>query len=322
MTMQVGIAHGGGAQDRDAIIALRPQWEKTSFEPDATARNYDLAGVLEPRYAGFDNQNVVVDLRTASVNDFIRHPARGEGLYDWWVDWAGEVVSNAKHLVKHWEIWGEAACPYTGEGFVETDGRELYDGMTYAELLSRVYPRIKEADPEAIVLCGGHGADTAAPYSMHLRFYQRVVDAGAGEFFDWNNLHPFILKGRHWPTIEDMLRRGFAEMREIERRNGLNPKPIVATEFAWPTHNGPPKEYASAVVPQVTSVSEQEAADWTDKAFAVFEEQGVQSVIWCQYREAKGAFWGKHLGIIRNDGTPKGALYDTVLQWMEKGRAR
>lgn len=318
--MQVGIAWGGGVH-HDAVKLLRPQWEKTSHQPDEQARNYALGDMLEQRYRGdFPEQNVVVDLRTGSVQEFLSHPARGAGVYDWFVDWVGEVVSASKHMVKHWEIWGEAACPYTGEGFTETDGRKLYEGMTYAELLSLVYPRIKEADPDAVVLCGGHGADTRMPYSMHLRFYQRICDAGAGEFFDVNNLHPFVLRGRDWPTIEDMLQRGFAEIKRIEWRNGLDPKPIVATEFAWPTHQGPPKEYASAVVPQVISVSEQEAADWTDRTFALFEAHGMQFVIWCGYQEAGGRFWGKHLGLLRADGTPKGALYETVLRWQEKGR--
>jgi hypothetical protein len=321
--MQIGLTwNGGRCADYAAVAALRPQWFKTSVSPDAAARNYSCK--LQERYGDLlDGSRVIVDLRTESVQSFLSHPARGRGagVYDWFVDWVGEVVHAHRDTVKHWELWGEAACPFTGEGFVEADGRALYEGMTYAELISRVYPRIKEADPEAIVLCGGHGCDTGAmPYSMNLRFYQRICDAGAGEFFDVNNLHPFVLRGRDWPAIEDMYRRGFAEMREIERRNGLAPKPIVGTEFAWPTHAGPPRDYGSAVVTSVMSVSEQEAADWTDRAFRLFVAEGVQVMLWCSYRDTGGKFWGSHIGLVREDGEPKAPLLEMVTRWMEQER--
>ena len=333
--MQLGLSWPTDGPVDDWAAEHRPQWTKTGFSPDKTATNYGDAA----RWAGFIHAavpdcNGIVDLRTTNVQGFLEHPARaaaGGGIYDWFVDWVGGVVEETAGAIKYWEIWGEAACPYVGEGFAETDAHQVHEGMCYVDLLERCCARIKSVDPEAKVLLGGHGCD------MFLKFYKQVMGAGGGCFFDVNNLHSFVLKWRTWETIEPMLRGGFEEMahevlystwlckKEGSDFSGRREHPLCLTEFGWPTTPGladwTPEVLGSDVLDQVLSVSEDQAADWTERCFRIFEEEGVQFVVWAGFEEVGlGSHWGKHLGIMRADGTPKGRLYDVFLEWLEKGR--
>lgn len=339
--MQLGITWTANNPENDAWAAEhRPQWNKSGFSPDETGTNYTAAA----RWAGhvhavLPDCKCIADLRTVSVQEFLAHPARpsGGGVYDWFVDWVGGVVEETAGAIKYWEIWGEAACPYTGKGFVEAGGSKPYEGMTYLELLKQCYERIKSVDPEARVLLGGHGCD------MFLRFYKEVMEAGAGQFFDVNALHCYLLKWRTWETIEPVLLEGFKEMRRIahsmpafmaeypvDEWTGIPDgffahHPLCITEFGWPTTPGgrewTAEELGSEVLESVLSVSEDQAADWTEKCFRLFEEAGVQVLIYTGLLETGGgSHWGKHLGIIRPDGTRKGRLYEVVVEWIRRGR--
>jgi len=321
--MQLGITWATKGPEDAWAAEHKPQWNKSGFSPDETAANYgDVGRWAGHVHAAVPDCNCIADLRTVSVQDFLAHPARGKGpVYDWFVDWVAGTVEEAAGAVKHWEIWGEAACPYTGKGFVEADGRKLYEGMTYVDLLQRCYERIKSIDPEAKVLLGGHGCD------MFLKFYRQVMEAGGGAHFDVNCLHPFALKWRTWETIEPMLREGFEAMRNICAAQGFErPHPLCITEFAWPTTPGmadwTPEALGSNVLPSVLSVSEEQAADWTEKCFQLFKEEGVEFVVWAGFQEVGGgrSHWGTKLGILRADGTPKGRLYEVVVEAMARGR--
>jgi hypothetical protein len=295
-------------------LGVVPAYLKTSAEPCADLDfRTDLARVYREQLdaRGFPATELIIDLRTEEVASFLRHPLRPAGgdPYSWFVDWCGEVVREARGCVRKWELWGEAACPYVGRDFDETrPDPSAHEGMGYVELLRRVATRIREVDPEARVLLGGHGCD------MFLDFFERVMGAGGGDFFDVNNLHPFVLRYREWGAIEAMLRGGFARMA------ALSAHPLCATEFGWPTRPGDDlSEFSSHVVDRVVAISETQAAQWTNSVFRIFEEAGVEFVVWCHMRDFSGGHWGKHIGLLRDDGTPKGPLWDTWREWYRRG---
>jgi len=319
--MRIGLCWNAG----DDWIAheLRPSITKMSAEPAVNAPAWDVHRVARLRddldTRGFANCELVIDLRTVSVQDFLAHPLRGgprADVYEWFVDWVGEVVANAAGCVTDWELWGEAGCPYTGKGFVEADGRALYEGMTYVELLRRVYQRIHEVQPGARVLLGGHGCD------MALRFYEQVVEAGGGAHFDCNNLHPFVLRYRDWGAIEVMLREGFDRMRGLAVAAGVTPHPLVATEFGWPVRDGTAEVmFESHVLTHVVPVGEEQAAEWTQRCFELFEAQGMEYIILVQAQIGlAGQHWGHALGVVGRTGQKRPALWNVVQDWMEKGR--
>lgn len=309
--MRMGLTWAG-EEDADLRRAgVVPAVTKRACSPDASgATNGALALRAELDARGFAETELVIDLRTENVQGFLTHPLRAPGSdpYAWFVDWCGEVVRATRGRVRKWELWGEAACPYVGRGFDPArPDPSAHEGMGYAELLRRVYVRVKDIDPEAQVLLGGHGCD------MFLKFFEQVASSGAP--FDVNNLHPFVLRYREWGAIEAMLRGGFARMA------ALSDKPLCATEFAWPTRPGDDMPvFSSHVVDRVVAVSETCAAEWTERTLRIFEEAGVEFVVWVDLREAGGGnHWGRYLGLWRADGTPKGPLWDVWLDWYRRG---
>jgi hypothetical protein len=127
--------------------------------------------------------------------------------------WMSEVVARYSvppYNIKYWELgnepdidvaavqptsvfgcWGDAADPYYGGGY-------------YAEMLKVVYPRIKEADPNAQVLVGGLLLDCdpvqppeTAPGSGQARdcaparFTEGILANGGGDYFDGISFHAY-----------------------------------------------------------------------------------------------------------------------------------
>ncbi len=119
----------------------------------------------------------------------------------------GEVVarySQPPYGVKHWEIWNEpdiglnSVPPRSGFGCWGDIEDPYYGGRHYGEMLKAVYPQVKAADPEAMVLVGGllldcdpqnpPGPDKDCTSGNFLR---GVLEAGAGDFFDGVSFHAY-----------------------------------------------------------------------------------------------------------------------------------
>jgi hypothetical protein len=105
--------------------------------------------------------------------------------------------------VKYWELSNE---PDIDPSLVPNDSmfgcwgdvnEETYGGEYYAEMLKQVYPRIKEADAESVVLVGGllldcdpvnpPGGQNCAP----ARFLEGILRNGGGDFFDGVSFHAY-----------------------------------------------------------------------------------------------------------------------------------
>lgn len=156
----------------------------------------------------------------------------------------------AGYGVRHWEVWNEPEFRLEG------------GAAGYVRLLRETREAILSADPEAIVLSGG-----AAPFwhmtpqgklagGEHLlRFWDEVLERGAGDAIDVFNVHDWV--GPELRPVADTLRA----WRELLARHGLE-RPIWITEFgsyegdvrtgrtpdgnAWPSRT--PEEQAATLV--------------------------------------------------------------------------
>lgn len=155
-----------------------------------------------------------------------------------------EVVrrySGPPYNVRYWEIGNEPDAPVFQDDSVFgcwgiTDD-PYYGGRAYGEMLKVVYPAIKAANPNAIVLNGGLLLDRPYrpedPASLPGRFFEGVLVAGAGSAFDTVSFHAYTFwripgQGDLGPRVDWRP----AYLRELMRRYGVPEKPLLRTEGA------------------------------------------------------------------------------------------
>ena len=122
----------------------------------------------------------------------------GDFLYD-----AVKRLSVSPYNVKHWELWNEPDVV----GFLGCWGDAndpYYGGAYYAEMLKVVYPRVKEANPNAQVLVGGLLLDcdptqvipdpndpTQVKDCTPARFLEGILVNGGGDYFNGVSFHAY-----------------------------------------------------------------------------------------------------------------------------------
>ncbi len=139
-----------------------------------------------------------------------------------WLEYVRRTVLHFKDRIKYWEIWNEQNL----KSFWVADP----DPKAYAQFLKITYETIKAIDPEAVVVYGGL-AGAAFDYC------QQTLQAGAGQYFDVMNIHPY----RGGLTSVQEIRRFLSD---IQRFHDLTvkycgeDKPLWITEMGWSTPPG------------------------------------------------------------------------------------
>ena len=159
--------------------------------------------------------------------------------------------SRAPYNVKHWELWNE---PDIAPGLVEDDSGfgcwgdnsdAFYGGGYYGEMLKRVYPVMKQADPAATIIVGGllldcdPGAPPAGTDCKPAKFYEGMLRAGAGNSFDILAYHAYMYWGPgtqdwdreqpRWKHRGGALEGKRAFLQSVGSRYGVD-KPILMNE--------------------------------------------------------------------------------------------
>lgn len=146
-------------------------------------------------------------------------------------DFAGAVAQRYEGRINYYQIWNEP------NGNAEW-GLQDVDPEAYTELLCIAYDRIKEADPDAVVLAGAL-TPTVALEGRNLNdliFLDRMYRTGAGDCFDimsaqgyglWSGpsdrrLRPSVINYPHVLYIRDLM---------VEHGDGH--KPIWIGEMGW-----------------------------------------------------------------------------------------
>lgn len=147
---------------------------------------------------------------------------------DAWNEYVRRTVSRYAKDLRFWEVWNEQ----NGSNF----WRDTASGKNYAALLKRTYETIKKIDPNLTVLYGGTSG-------VPLAFIEESLKAGAGDYFDVMNIHPY-----HWQGIPEQMIRQFRELKALMNRYAVH-KPIWITEVGWST--ALPSKFYQEVLPPV-----------------------------------------------------------------------
>jgi hypothetical protein len=142
-------------------------------------------------------------------------PIRPEAL-DAFADFVAEAVrrySAPPYNIRYWELWNEPDIDPTMVGRDSVFGcyGNLSDpdfgGGAYAELLKRVYPAIKQADPQAVVISGGlwlqcdPSLKSQTQPCLSSRFLEGFLKNGGGAFVDVIAYHAYSYwnrDGKDW----------------------------------------------------------------------------------------------------------------------------
>jgi len=126
--------------------------------------------------------------------------------------------------VRYWQLWNEMDQGFTdlfgGGGVKKADGSDYSmeeRGKFYVEMLKIAYPKIKQASPSAVVVCGA-----IVDWD---KFAKSVYANGGKDYFDIMSVHSYGV-----PLQWGFVTRG-AELRETMNKYGDNNKPLWNTEF-------------------------------------------------------------------------------------------
>lgn len=137
-----------------------------------------------------------------------------EHLYEWGEYVRHMVTSYGKDL-RYWEVYNEPNLKY----FWRRDP----NGAEYAALLQKAYTVIKSIDPDIKVVFGGLSG-------VPLDFFEDALKAGAGEFFDVMNIHPYHLR-----DIPEAIIPEIQGLQTLMNKYGVGDRPLWITEIGWST---------------------------------------------------------------------------------------
>ena len=146
---------------------------------------------------------------------------------DAWSEYVRRTVGRYAAKMRYWEVWNEQNT--------QKFWRDAPSGANYAALLKRSHEEIKKIDPELQVLYGG----TA---HVPIGYIEDSLKAGAGEYFDIMNIHPY-----HWQGVPELMILELDELKALMKRYGVGHKPIWITEVGWATSQ--PQTYFRDLLP-------------------------------------------------------------------------
>jgi len=141
---------------------------------------------------------------------------------DEWCNYVKTTVTRYKNRVRTWEIWNEENL----EGF----WTRKPSGEEYTKLLKASYETIKAVDPDFTVIFGGLAG-------VPLDYIEEAFKAGAGNYFDVMNIHPYRV-GFFSTAAGDQLLEDIAAVRNLMEKYHCSDKPVWITEMGWATLPG------------------------------------------------------------------------------------
>ena len=144
---------------------------------------------------------------------FVLQP--GTSFMEAWRAFVREAALHFKGRFSAIEIWNEENHP----AFWLNP-----DAAAYVLVLKAAYEEIKAVDPSVTVLLGGLAGTP-------LDYIEALYKAGAKDFFDAMNIHPYT-----WPNPPDgELERQLDGLKKAMAAHGDADKPVWITEHGWPT---------------------------------------------------------------------------------------
>jgi hypothetical protein len=220
-----------------------------------------------------------------------------------YADYARYVEAFAQRYrgrIDHIVIWNEPNLAFEWGGRIPDPG-------AYVALLREVYPRVKQANPNALVLTAGLAPTTEPPESGRayndLLYLQALYDAGGGPYFDAVAAHTY---GWQAPFSQnpDPARINFRRvelLRRVMERNGDQHKLIYITEAGWNDH----PRWIHAVRPAERIRYTLEACQWAES------QDWLKVLAFWQFRMPwSGASFQVYYNFVGYDFTPRPIYLD------------
>jgi len=250
-------------------------------------------------------------------------------------DFMYQLVAHFRGRVDAWELWSEPNLNYEW-GFTRPDPAR------FARMLQAVYPRVKAADPQALLIVGGLSTaggdfnDTGNDDHIgDLGYLTLLARAGAQGYFDAIGTHPY---GGPYPPEQDYdidntttpvglyFRRAELQHQAWLQATGQD-MPFWATEFGWIQDFGWNCTWADAGIPygrQAQKVTPQQQADYLVRAYQYAQANWPWMGPMVMYDldkaidtpEACDNNYDRFFGIVKPDGSPSPAY--TALKAMSK----
>lgn len=166
-------------------------------------------------------------------------------------DFVKAVVTRYRGKIKYYQLWNEPNIyPEWGE--------QPVSAADYTRLLKIGYTRLKEADPNVVILSAGlaQTIETGPRNVSELIFLQEMYDAGAKDYFDILAVQDYGLFWGPGDRRLDAQRTNFSRpilVREIMVKNGDAHKPMWAMEIGW---NAVPANFEFAPFGRVTDAQQ------------------------------------------------------------------
>ena len=130
-------------------------------------------------------------------------------------EFGSKIVARYKGKIRYWEMVNEP------------DGLSFWGGLKpnpveYRTLIKKMYPAIKKANPNAVVLYGGLSGTP-------LQYMEETFRDGGANCFDVMNVHPYSFQ----LPPEDRLLIRLNETRAMMEKYGIGDKPIWITEIGY-----------------------------------------------------------------------------------------
>jgi LysM repeat protein len=232
-------------------------------------------------------------------------------------DFVYALASRYKGRIQAYEIWNEP-------NLAREWGDRPPNAAEYVALLRVAYARIKEADPNAIVITAGLApTGTGLPDALpDVKYLRDMYAAGAKNYFDVLGVHAPGYKAAPETSPDEVQnnkdlggRRFFCfrrveDLRQVMVDNGDSGKQMAVLEFGWTSDSRPGSPY------NWHAVSEETKADYIVRAYEYARDHwspwmGVMSVVYISnsaWTEDDEQYWW---AITNPDGTTRPA-YDAL----------
>jgi len=250
----------------DIEIHRKGDFEDRRHEPFRSAwEKYDHIVSLTEQYG------LEIIARLEAPPAWSRHDGTARGAfgppddYRDFADYAAAVVDRYRGRIRFYQVWNEP-------NIYPEWGNQPVDPEAYTDLLCLTYERIKQVDPDAIVISGAMAQtielgtwnnDYQGNNLMDTVFLQRMYAAGAAHCFDIMAVNDYMLWSGptdHRSTLRDINFSRPMWIRDVMVANGDAQKPIWITEM---NSNAAPEH----IPPRFGRVTPEQQARWAPLAF-------------------------------------------------------
>jgi hypothetical protein len=199
-------------------IRVDAPWQSIEHAPGRYAIPAWLDSAVDSaRAAGVEPLLILAYGHALYGGDKPRTPAQIEAF----TRYARHVTVHFAGRVRYFDLWNEwdAQTGRTSPGSADD----------YVALARRVYPAIKAANPDSVVLSGG-----ISSFGLERGWVERFIELGGLEAVDALSLHPYNLHRDGTP--EDAI--GELDRVHALTRDAARPVPIYVTEMGYPAYSG------------------------------------------------------------------------------------